>query len=213
MYVPPHFAETDVEKLYALIENVALGTLITNGRSGLDANHIPFELNRTQGEFGTLHCHVARNNSVWSDVTNGDEVLVVFKAADAYISPQWYPSKHEFHKQVPSWNYLVTHVYGRVTVHDDERYVRGNVARLTRKHEASQPVPWKMTDAPKEHIDIMLRAIVGIEVTITRILGKYKLSQNKEIRDMDGAGTALVTQGDDVVGNAMLEQARKAEEK
>ena len=103
-----------------------------------------------------MHAHVARANTVWQDIADGDEVLVVFRAGDAYISPNWYPSKHEFHKQVPTWNYIVVHAYGRISVHDDERYVRGVVARLTRTHEASQPAPWKMSDEPKDYIDRML---------------------------------------------------------
>lgn len=204
MYVPPHFNESRHEALYDLMERNPLGFLITHGKSGLDANHIPLELNRSQGQLGVLHCHVARANPVWQDVANGDEVLVVFRAANAYISPQWYPSKQEFHKQVPSWNYLVAHAYGRVTVRDDERYVRGNVARLTRKHEAAQPVPWKMTDSPKDYIDMMLKAIVGLEIEITRLLGKSKLSQNKEVRDIRAAGEALKSNGDHMIGDAML---------
>lgn len=207
MYVPPHFDESRSELLYDLIEKNSLGILMTNGRSGLDANHIPFELNRDQGSHGALLAHVARANPVWQDVADGDGVLVVFRASDAYISPQWYPSKHEFHKQVPSWNYLVAHAYGRITIRDDERFVRGNVARLTRMHEASQPVPWKMTDGPKDHIDMMLKAIVGIEIEITRIVGKSKLSQNKEVRDIRSAGEALRTKGEHAVGEAMLAAA------
>lgn len=208
MYLPAHFDESNVATLHDLIEHNALGVLITYGRSGgLDANHIPFELNRSQGKLGTLHCHVARKNPLWQDVVNGDEVLVVFRAADAYISPQWYPSKHEFHQQVPSWNYLVAHVHGRITVHDDERYVRGNVARLTRQHEASQPVPWKMTDAPGDYIDLMLQSIVGLEIEIGRLVGKAKLSQNKEVRDIRGAGEALIARGEKVIGEAMMTAA------
>jgi len=207
MYVPAHFDESRVDLLYDLIEHSTLGVLITQGKSGLDANHIPFDLDRSQGKSGVLHCHVARNNPVWQDIGNGDEVLIVFRAADAYISPQWFPSKHETHKQVPSWNYLVAHVYGRVTIRDDERYVRGNVARLTRKHEATQPQPWKMTDAPEDYIDMMLKAIVGIEIEITRLVGKSKLSQNKEVRDIRSAGERLVAQGDKGVGEAMLAAA------
>src|SRR6266403_1003790 len=131
MYVPPHFSEPSVEALHELIETYPLGVLITNGKSGLDANHIPFELNKGQGPHGALHFHVARANPVWQDVANGDEVLVVFRAADAYVSPNWYPSKHEFKKQVPTWNYIVVHAHGRITIHDDERYVRGVIGRLT----------------------------------------------------------------------------------
>ncbi|MGJ5090320.1 FMN-binding negative transcriptional regulator [Bradyrhizobium sp. HKCCYLRH1065] len=207
MYVPSHFDEARPEMLYDLIEKNPLGILITHGKSGLDANHIPFELNRAQGQWGTLHCHVARANPVWRDLDTGAEVLVVFRASDAYISPQWYPSKQDFHRQVPSWNYLVAHAYGRVTIHDDERYVRGNVARLTRKHEASQPVPWKMTDGPKDYIDTMLKAIVGLEIAITNLVGKSKLSQNKEVRDIRSAGEALKERGEHVIGDAMLAAA------
>lgn len=207
MYVPPHFEESRSEQLFHLIENNALGTLITHGKSGLDANHIPFELDKSNSALGILHSHVARANPVWQDIADGDEVLVTFRAGDSYISPQWYPSKHEFHKQVPSWNYMVAHAYGRVTIRDDERYVRGNVARLTRRHEASQPTPWKMTDAPKDYLDMMLKAIVGIEIEITRLIGKSKLSQNKEVRDIRTAGQALSDKGEHVIGEAMLAAA------
>jgi transcriptional regulator len=212
MYVPAHFDEPSREVLYDLIENNALGVLITHGNSGLDANHIPFDLDRSQGDSGTLHCHVARNNPVWRDVATGDDVLVVFRAADAYISPQWYPSKHEFHKQVPTWNYLVAHAHGRITVQDDERYVRRNVSKLTRRHEAGQPVPWKMGDAPRDFIDAMVKAIVGLEIEITRLVGKAKLSQNKETRDIRNAGEILNATSDRRVGQAMLAAAARKPE-
>ncbi|MFO6378866.1 FMN-binding negative transcriptional regulator, partial [Pseudomonas aeruginosa] len=145
-----------------------------------------------KGAQGTLEAHVARNNPVWSELRDGDEVLVVFRAGDAYISPQWYPSKQEHHRQVPTWNYRVVHAHGRVRIRDDERYVRGLVARLTRTHEATQETPWKMTDGPADYIDEMLRLIVGIEIEITRLVGKFKLSQNKEARDIRGASAALL---------------------
>ncbi|HEY0295688.1 MAG TPA: FMN-binding negative transcriptional regulator [Bordetella sp.] len=204
MYTPAHFDESRPEALHDLITRHPLGMLVTHGKSGLDANHIPFELVPGEGPRGILRAHVSRNNPVWQDVANGDDVLVVFRAADAYISPTWYPSKHEAHKQVPSWNYMVVHVHGRIAIRDDERYVRGVVARLTRAHEAGQPVPWKMTDSPAQFIDAMLRAIVGIEIGITRFEGKFKLSQNKEARDIRGAGQALTQGGPDAVGEAML---------
>jgi transcriptional regulator len=204
MYVPAHFDESRPEVLHELIAKSPFGILFTHGKSGLDANHIPFELAAREGAMGVLHSHVARNNPVWQDLVNGDEVLVVFRSGDAYISPQFYPSKQEFHKQVPSWNYIVAHAYGRVTIRDDERYVRGMVARLTRTHEASQPVPWKMTDGPKDYIDMLLNAIVGIEIEVTRLVGKAKLSQNKDVRDIRSAGEALKAKGEDVIGDAML---------
>ena len=204
MYIPAHFNESRPEVLHELIAQHPLGILVAHGKSGLSANHLPFMLHAKEGEQGVLHCHVARNNPVWQELANGDEAMVIFRTEDAYISPQWFPSKHETHKQVPSWNYVVAHAYGRVTIRDDERYVRGAVARLTRIHEASQPVPWKMTDGPKDYIDAMLKAIVGIEIEITRLIGKTKLSQNKDARDMEAAGNALTQQGDHVIGAAML---------
>ena len=131
----------------------------------------------------------------------------MFGGGDAYISPNWYPSKHEFHKQVPTWNYRVVHAHGRIAIRDDERYVRGVVARLTRTHEASQPKPWKMTDSAPDYIDAMLKAIVGIEIEITRLIGKFKLSQNRAVPDIEGAGAALERQGDSEIGGAMLAAA------
>ena len=204
MYVPAHFDESRAEVLHDFIQQHPFGMLVTHGADGLDANHIPFELDPGQGGKGVLTAHVARANPMWRNVVDGDEVLVVFRAADAYISPNWYPSKHEFHKQVPTWNYMVVHAYGRITIRDDERFVRGVVGRLTRTHEASQPKPWKMTDSPKEVIDAMLKAIVGIEIEITRLAGKSKLSQNKDARDIRGAAEMLKAQADHVIGDAML---------
>ena len=139
MYLPSHFEESRPECLHELIFAHPFGTLITHGVDGLDANHLPFELDARVGGHGLLRAHVARNNPVWQAVASGAEVLVVFRSDDAYISPNWYPSKHETHKQVPTWNYRVVHAHGRITVHDDEKYVRGVVARLTRKHEADEP--------------------------------------------------------------------------
>ena len=212
MYIPAHFNEPDPKVLHAQIAQHPFGTLITHGKSGLDANHLPFELAAGEGELGVLRAHVARANGVWQDIANDDEVLVVFRAGDAYISPNWYPSKHEFHKQVPTWNYIVVHAYGRVTVRDDERYVRGVVGRLTRTHEASQPQPWKMADAPKDYIDTMLKSIVGLQIEITRLVGKSKLGQNKETRDIRGAGEALKSLENFQIGEAMLARAAEKPE-
>ncbi|MBC7479965.1 MAG: FMN-binding negative transcriptional regulator [Pseudorhodobacter sp.] len=205
MYVPAHFAEHHREVLFALIDANPLGMLVTHGAGGLDANHIPFALQKD----GRLEAHVARANPVWQEVADGAEVLVVFRAGDAYISPNWYPSKHALHRQVPSWNYRVVHAHGRITVRDDESFVRRNVARLTKTHEATQPVPWKMGDAPREYIDQMVKAIVGIESEVTRLVGKLKLSQNKDARDIAAAGQALTEGGHGVIGAAMLDQAAR----
>lgn len=132
---------------------------------------------------------------------------MAMRSSSSYISPNWYPSKHEFHKQVPTWNYLVAHAHGRITVRDDERYVRRNVAKLTHMHEANQPAPWKMGDAPKDFIDTMTKAIVALEIEITSLVGKFKLSQNKELRDIQNAGETLTAQGAVEVGQAMLAAA------
>jgi transcriptional regulator len=207
MYVPAEFEETQIEVLHELIQQYPLGILLTHGQSGLDANHLPFELDTEVTELGVLHAHVARKNPVWQDVQDGDEVLVVFRAGDAYISPQWYPSKQEHHQQVPTWNYRVIHAHGKVKIRDDERYVRGVVARLTRTHEAKQAEPWKMSDAPKSYIEPMLKAIVGIEIEITKIQGKSKLGQNKEHRDIVGVAHALSTIGQQEISEAMHQVA------
>ncbi|CAI8698328.1 FMN-binding negative transcriptional regulator [Burkholderia pyrrocinia] len=204
MYVPADFNEPNPDALRELIVQHPFGSLITHGKSGLDANHIPFELLPGDGGLGELHAHVARANPVWQDVANGDEVLVIFRAGDAYISPNWYPSKHVAHRQVPTWNYVVVHAHGRITVRDDEKFVRSVVARLTRTHEASQPVPWKMGDAPADYLDTMLQAIVGLQIEITRLVGKRKLGQNKAAEDIRGAGDALIADGKLAIGEAML---------
>lgn len=205
MYVPTEFEETNIKIMHELIKQYPLGILLMHGQRDLDANHLPFELDTEVTELGVLHAHVARKNPVWQDVQDGDEVLVVFRAGDAYISPQWYPSKQEHHQQVPTWNYRVIHAYGKVKIRDDERYVRGVVARLTRTHEAMQAEPWKMSDAPKNYIEPMLKAIVGIEIEITKIQGKSKLGQNKEHRDIVGVANALSTTGKQEISEAMYQ--------
>jgi len=203
MYMPAHFAETREDELHRIIRDHPLGVLIAAGPDGLDANHLPFELDASAGPCGTLLAHVARSNPLWQQAPTGTPVLVVFHGAEGYISPSWYPSKHETHRQVPTWNYEVVHAHGTLTVRDDERYVRSVVARLTRTHEAGEPRPWKMGDGPPEYIDTMLRAIVGIEVTITRLVGKAKLSQNREPRDREGAAEALRSRGRTALSRAM----------
>lgn len=203
MYLPQHFEETRAEELHRLINEYPLGVFVINGPNGLDANHLPFELNASTGH---LFAHVARANPVWKEIKDGDEVLVIFRAASAYISPNWYPSKHELHRQVPTWNYQTVHVHGKVRIRDDERFLRGLVARLTRVNEArtGSDRPWRMTDSSKDYIDQMLTAIVGIEIEITKMIGKWKLSQNKEARDRINAAEELRNRGEQVISEAML---------
>jgi len=206
MYLPQHFEETRVEELHRIINEHPLGALVVNGPGGLDANHLPFDLNPTGGARGHLLAHVARANPVWQQAKDGEEVLVIFRAASAYISPNWYPSKHEFHRQVPTWNYQAVHVHGKFTVCDDEKFVRGLVARLTRTHEAraGSGRPWKMTDSSKEYIDQMLAAIVGIRIEVTSMVGKWKLGQNRDERDRISAAEELRKRGEQVTSTAML---------
>ena len=206
MYLPQHFEETRVEELHRVITEYPLGVLVLNGPNGLDANHLPFELNPNAGQRGHLLAHVARANPLWREAKDGDEAIVIFRAANAYISPNWYPSKHEFHRQVPTWNYQAVHVHGKIKIRDDERFVRGIVARLTRANEArtGSDRPWKMTDSSKEYIDQMLAAIVGIEIEITKLIGKWKLSQNREERDRINAAEELRRRGKQVTSTAML---------
>ena len=191
MYIPAHFLIKNPQDIHTIIQEHPLGALVTLGPDGLDANHIPFEFDPTQGAHGLLTAHVARANPVWEQCQDGADVLVIFRGNESYISPNWYPSKHETHRQVPTWNYEVVHVHGRLTVMDEEKFVRRVVARLTREHEASELRPWKMGDSPPEYIDGMLRAIVGIEIEIKRIEGKAKLSQNRETRDRLNAADTL----------------------
>ena len=187
MYLPPHFAETRPEELHRIIREHPLGVLVTHSGSGLDANHIPFEFDPDQGPQGTLLAHIARANPLWTDCPAGAEVMVVFRGVEGYISPNWYPSKHETHRQVPTWNYEVVHVHGYLHIVDDEKFIRGVVGRLTRHHEATEPKPWKMGDAPRDYMDDMVSKVVGIEIEITRLEGKRKLSQNRELRDISNA--------------------------
>jgi transcriptional regulator len=144
MYIPAHFAITDPQVLHRIMGEHPLGVLVTSSASGLDANHIPFEFNPSIGKLGVLTGHVARANPVWQQCLQGADVMVIFRGDETYISPNWYPSKHETHRQVPTWNYEVVHVFGRLTVRDDEKFMRGVVSRLTRTHESQEPKPWKM---------------------------------------------------------------------
>ena len=205
MYVPEQFAETRPGELARIIRAHPLGILVRQEGDGLDADHIPFEFDPHQGRHGVLSAHVARANPLWQRCRAGTRVLVIFRGADAYVSPNWYPSKHESHRQVPTWNYEVVHAHGTLTVHDDERFVRRIVAQLTRRHEANELRPWKMGDSSPEFIDGMLRNIVGIEIAVDALIGKVKLGQNRETRDRLGAADALEARGHDALARAMRE--------
>lgn len=203
MYVPSHFAESRPDALARIMREHPLGMLVHPGDGRFDADHIPFEYEPGEGPHGTLHAHVARANPLWQRCPTGTPVMVVFRGAQAYISPSWYPSKHETHRLVPTWNYEVVHAHGTLVIDDDERSVRRIVARLTRRHEAQEPQPWKMGDSAPEFIDELLRHIVAIRVELTSLEGKVKLSQNRDERDRLGAADTLDARGDASMARVM----------
>ena len=203
MYLPAHFAEPRVDELHRLIQAHPLGTLVSHGADGLDANHLPFLLDTQAGDAGTLLAHVARANPLWQTLAEGAPVLVVFHGPQGYISPSWYPGKQDAHRRVPTWNYEVVHAHGTLHVHEDEKFLRRVLALLTRTHEAAEPQPWKMGDAPADYLAEQLQRIVGIEVRITRLVGKRKLNQHHELRDREGAIQALEARGQSALAEAM----------
>lgn len=213
MYLPKHFEENDTAVLRALIAAHPLGTLVTQHEGKLVADHIPFHLDPTYGEQGTLLAHVARANPVWKTlVGNSGESLVIFQGAQAYISPSWYPSKHEHGKAVPTWNYAVVHAHGVARALDDPTWLLPFVTRLTNIHEAGKAVPWQVSDAPADYIDSMIKAIVGIEIPLTKLIGKWKVSQNRPEPDKLGVIAGLTglagRTGEDAQPMAQLVKAR-----
>lgn len=207
MYLPTHFEEARSETLRALIYSHPLGTLITQDRGGaLQADPIPFILDTGRGGNGTLLGHVARANTVWRETREDVEALVVFHGAQSYISPGWYPSKAEHGRAVPTWNYIVVQARGRLRAIDDRDWLRTFVTRLTERHEARQFKPWHVTDAPADYVETMLGAIVGIEIEIVSLIGKWKASQNRDATDRAGVVeglTALAGRDGDAQAAAM----------
>lgn len=195
MYLPPHFAEPRVEVMHALMRASPLATLVTLSSTGLDANHIPLQLVAGSSPFGTLQGHVARANPLWQDFAENVEVLAVFQGADGYISPSWYATKKEHGKAVPTWNYAVVHAHGTLRIIDDTDWLRAQIEALTTQHEAALPHPWAVSDAPADYTQKLLAAVVGIEITITRLSGKWKVSQNQPVENQTGVIEALRCSG------------------
>jgi transcriptional regulator len=198
MYMPSSFREVRSEALHGLIHDYPFATVVAIGAGGIDANHLPFEL-----VDGALHGHVARGNELAR--LDGAEVLVIFHGPQGYISPNWYPSKHVTGREVPTWNYAVVHVHGRLRVIEDAAWLRRLLERLTDRHEADLPQPWHVTDAPADHIETSLRAIVGLEIAIERVEGKFKLSQNHPVANRLGVIEGLHQRA--AVGDAALSAA------
>jgi transcriptional regulator len=191
LYIPKHYEEKDIAILHALIDAHPLGAWVTTGDAGLVANHIPFLIDAARGEFGTLVGHVAKANPVWRALPAENESMVIFQGPDAYVSPSWYPSKKEHGKVVPTWNYAVVHAFGSPQAIHDHTWLLDLVERLTTKHESGRPASWKVTDAPADYISKRLDVIVGIEIPIRRIEGKWKASQNQPLPDKMGIVAGL----------------------
>jgi len=208
MYLPKHFEETRVEVLHELIRTHPLGTLVTLAPDGLDANHIPFEIDPDPAPFGTLRAHVARANPVWRSFSRDAHALAIFQGPDSYISPSLYPTKQETGKVVPTWNYVVVHAHGPLRVIEDRAWLREFVEKLTNRHEAGRPAPWKVTDAPAAYIDELLASIVGVEMPIVRLEGKWKASQNRPASDVNGVVEGLSQAGSESA-NAMAGIVRR----
>jgi transcriptional regulator len=214
MYMPSHFEETRVEVLHQLIREHSLAVLVTLGSEGLNANHIPFEIEPAPAPFGTLRGHVARSNPVWRDFSKDVQALLVFQGPQAYITPSWYETKKETGKVVPTYNYIVVHAYGPLNVVEDRAWLRRLVERLTNRHEAARPEPWKITDAPGDYIDKMLGAIVGIEIPVTKLLGKWKASQNRPPADRDGVvrGLSEINDADAATMASLVKESANSKE-
>jgi transcriptional regulator len=193
MYEPPHFVEERAEVLHALIRSHPLGLLVSNGENGPVADPVPFMLHAGEGEMGILRAHLARSNGHWRRIADNPDasVLVVFQGPQAYVTPSWYETKQETGKVVPTWNYAIVQVRGRAIVRPDAEWLRTQVGVLTDTHEAGRSHPWAVTDAPDAYIDQQLRAIVGLEIEVRDIRGKWKVSQNRPIADRAGVAQGL----------------------
>jgi transcriptional regulator len=201
MYVPGHFAMDDAE-VTDLLTHHGAADLVTATTDGLVATMLPFVFEADAGEHGALLGHVARNNDQWRAEVIG-EALAIVRGPDAYISPSWYAGKAEHGRVVPTWNYVTAHVHGRLVVHDDAAWVEALVRRLTRKHEDGMPHPWAVDDAPPSFLAGQLRAIVGVELRITRIEAKAKLSQNRPEADVAGVVAGLDARGERATADAV----------
>ena len=202
MYIPAHFAASPAD-VRALLSSHVAADLITQTEAGLLASTLPLVFDPGTGEHGALRGHLARNNPQWSTPALG-ESLVILRGSDAYITPSWYAAKARHGRVVPTWNYAVAHVYGDLVVHDDPDWLDAHVRRLTGQHEAAEPHPWSVDDAPERYVRGQLRAIVGLELVITRVEAKLKLSQNRDDEDIEGVVAGLHRRGDHRSADAVL---------
>ncbi len=209
MYIDPRHALDDPEALLALLGEFPLGAWVCQGRDGLVANHVPFLLDRSRGPHGTLMGHVSRANPVWRELDSAARSVVMFQGAQSYITPAWYPGKAQHGRVVPTWNYVVAHAHGVARAVHDRVWLLDILNRLTDVHEADQPAPWRVSDAPESFIDDFLGAIVGIELPIDRLEGKLKASQDEAVQDRVGTVCGLRAQ-QTAKGDAMAAWVRRA---
>lgn len=194
MHIPSYFSESRLPVLHTLIRSRPFATLVTTRPNGVDADHVPMLLDDVRGPFGLLRGHVARANAVWKEAGDGAEVLVIFHGPESYVSPRWYRSKQETGRVVPTWNYVVVHARGKIAWQHEAGWLRALLEDLTQINEGAREDAWKVSDAPTEYTDRMLGAIVGFEIQIAAISGKWKLSQNKGPADFAGVLAGLETE-------------------
>jgi transcriptional regulator len=199
MYQPAHFVENDREALHGLIRSHPLGLLISSGKDGPVADLIPFLLDGDIGPHGRLRAHLARANPHWRQIADNPDrpVLAVFQGVDSYVTPSWYETKRETGKVVPTWNYVVVQVRGRARAIEDEAWLAGQIAELTATQEAARAEPWQVSDAPETFIASQIKGIVGLEIDIADIRGKWKVSQNRPVADRAGVAAGLIESDDD----------------
>jgi transcriptional regulator len=186
MYIPQSFKEESIPVLHELMAQQGFATLVTLGSEGLTANHIPLVLDRELAPFGVLRGHVSRANPLWRDFSSEVDALAIFSGPQHYITPSWYPTKAETGKVVPTWNYAVVHARGPLRIMDNAEWLKRHLKNLTNVHESKVPTPWKVDDAPSDFIESLLKGIVGLELPIQRLEGKWKVSQNRSINDREG---------------------------
>lgn len=204
MYQPPHFREDRIEVQHDLIRRHPLAALVTAGPGGLMANHIPFLIYADGSDLGVLRAHVARGNPQWRELSSVEECLVVFQGPQSYVTPSWYATKLETGKVVPTWNYVTVHAWGRPRVMDDAAWLRRQLEDLTASQEQRRAPPWAVDDAPEPFIAAQMKGIVGIEIEVSRIEGKWKVSQNRPEADRTGVVSGLGAEGEGAAAMAAL---------
>jgi len=208
MYQPDHFRIDDLAPMHALMRTRPLAALVSGGAAGLYATHMPTVL-KDEEPYGILEFHLARANPHWKYLAGENEALIIFQGPEGYITPNWYPSKAEHAKVVPTWNYAAVHAYGRPEVMHDKDWLRRHVGELTTQQERTEALPWALADAPESYIETMLRGIVGFRFAITRLEGKWKMSQNRSVADQTAVVSALAGRGNDELARMVDERLSK----